>query len=95
MQTVKKTIGSLQEDLCQLQRRLDTLESRAKIAQLEAAEIYDKTLRLMQRMAKRYEVDKKDLVSPDTPLPLEVVDTSDGMDSVSRRILARRAGGAK
>lgn len=84
----KKALRSLEEDLWQLRNRVDQLESQAKIGKLEAAEVYDKTLRLMQRMAKRYQVDLKENGSP----PPEVSETSpsDGLDPISREILARR-----
>jgi len=70
---------------------MDELESRAKISKLEGAEIYDKTLRLMQRMAKRYEVDKKENLNdaePDIPAGDENV-----VDPISARILRRRNAG--
>ena len=84
----KKTLRSLEEDIWQLRNRVDQLESAAKIGRLEAAEVYDKTLRLMQRMAKRYQVDMKDNGSQ----PSEASETSseDGVDPISRSILARR-----
>ncbi|KKK76612.1 hypothetical protein LCGC14_2861860 [marine sediment metagenome] len=84
----KKTLRSLEEDIWQLRNRVDQLESAAKIGKLEAAEVYDKTLRLMQRMAKRYQVDMKDNGSQ----PPEASETSseDGIDPISRTILARR-----
>lgn len=89
----KKAVRSLQEDLWQLTKRVDQLESQAKIGKLESAEVYDKTLRLMQRMAKRYEVDKKE--NGGLP-PLETDHTpSDGLDPISRDILARRARAGK
>ncbi len=87
----KKTARSLLEDLSALSCRIDQLESRAKIAKLEAAEIYDKTLRLMQRMAKRYEVDKKEeLNGPDPEIPAGDETT---VDPISARILRRRNAG--
>jgi len=84
----KKPSRTLQEDVFQLSMRVEQLESRIKIAKLEAAEIYDKTLRLMQRMAKRYEVDKRE----NGAAPPEEVHTEpvDGVDPISRRILERR-----
>lgn len=84
----KKRVGTLEEDLCQLVRRMDTLESRAKISKLEAAEVYEKTMSLMQRMAKRYAVDLKENGGDPDPEPDN--ETSDGVDSISAAIHARR-----
>ena len=85
----KKAIRTLEEDLSQLRRRLDEVESAAKIGKLEAAEVYDKTLRLMQRMAKRYEVDQKEALQD---LPANSSDSpSVGLDPISRSIMLRRA----
>ena len=84
----KKTAETLEEDLCRLRRRVDELESRAKIAKLESAEVYDKTLRLMQRMAKRYAVDLADAApSGDGPTP---PGNSTGLDPISAKIMERR-----
>ena len=85
----KKVVGELREDLCQLQRRIDQLESQAKIAALEGQEIYDKTMRLMQRMAKRYEVDQKE--NGPTNLPNSTASHLDGLDPISKSIMLRRA----
>ncbi len=84
----KKTTATLEEDLCQLRRRIDQLESNSKIQKLEAAEVYEKTLRLMQRMAKRYAVDAKD----ETVLPDVDPDNSpsDSVDPISKSIMLRR-----
>ena len=84
----KKSVRSLEEDLFQLQKRVDQLESQAKIGKLEAAEVYDKTLRLMQRMAKRYEVDMKEN-GPTLPTDTES-SPGDGLDPISRSIMVRR-----
>lgn len=92
---MKKRLGTLEEDLCLLRRRIAELESTQKIGKLEAAEVYDKTLRLMQRMAKRYEVDKKEaepLTGADLPVPHS---DGDGLDPISRKIHARRGGVGK
>lgn len=86
-----KTLRAVEEDLFQLRRRVDELESRAKIAKLESAEVYDKTLRLMQRMAKRYQVDMKDneeKLPENSETFLENV-----LDPISEKILARRKRG--
>lgn len=85
----KKAIRSVEEDLFQLLKRVDLLESAAKIGKLEAAEVYDKTLRLMQRMAKRYEVDMRENGGSTTSQP--EISPSDGLDPISKEILARRA----
>jgi len=88
----KKRLGTVEEDLCALRRRIDELESRARIGKLEAAEVYDKTLRLMQRMAKRYAVDLKEN-GAETPVDLDT-SPSVGSDPISRSIMVRRAMGA-
>jgi len=79
----------LEDDLCRLRRRVDELESAVKITKLEGTEVYEKTLRLFQRMAKRYAIDSKENgqaipTEPDNEI-------SDGVDPVSAKILARRA----
>ena len=84
----KKAVRSLEEDLWQLRKRVDQLESQAKIGKLEAAEVYDKTLRLMQRMAKRYAVDLKE--NGGLPPADPDLTPSDGVDPISRAILDRR-----
>jgi len=85
----KNGVRSLEEDLFQLLKRVDILESQAKIGKLEAAEIYDKTLRLMQRMAKRYEVDMRENGTSTPSLP--ETSPSDGLDPISRSIMMRRS----
>ena len=87
----KKRLGRLEEDLCQLKRRIDGLESAAKLAKLESAEVYDKTLRLMQRMAKRYQVDMKDAETGNGEIPSN--SPSDSSDPISEAIHARRTRG--
>lgn len=89
MWNAKKVAGELREDLCQLQRRIDQLESQVKIGKLEGAEIYDKTMRLMQRMAKRYEVDQREIETSNPPT--SVASHLDGLDPISRSIMLRRA----
>lgn len=86
-----KAAESLREDLSRLRIRIDELESQAKISKLEGAELYDKTLRLMQRMAQRYNVDKKEALTVDEPEETEpgVI----GADTISQSILRRRARG--
>ena len=84
----KKASRELEEDLFQLRKRIDALESQAKIAKLEAAEVYDKTLRLMQRMAKRYEVDMKDSPGP-TPATIDGAEAQE-LDPISKSIMMRR-----
>ena len=86
----KKRLGILEEDLCALRRRIDELESGAKLAKLESAEVYEKTLRLMQRMAKRYAVDIKENGGD----PPEIPGNSplDSLDPISRSIMLRRGG---
>ena len=75
----------VEEDLWQLRKQVDQLESQVKISKLEATEVYDKTMRLMQRMAKRYAVDQKE-----NGELVEVTEPDDGLDPISRSILRRR-----
>lgn len=81
----KKATRMVQEDLWQLRKQVDQLESQVKISKLEATEVYDKTMRLMQRMAKRYAVDQKE-----NGELVEVTEPDDGLDPISRSILRRR-----
>ena len=85
-----KRLVTVEEMLWTLRKRVDELESSAKLAKLEAAEVYDKTYRLMNRMKKRYEVDFKE----NGPLGPEDQDTShlDSLDPISRSIMLRRGG---
>ena len=86
----KKRFGALEEDLRTLRKRIDELESGARLGKLESAEVYEKTLRLMQRMAKRYAVDIKENGGD----PPEIPGTSplDSLDPISRSIMLRRGG---
>ena len=84
-----KGAGNVEEQLSQLRRRVAELESDVKIGKLEAAEVYDKTLRLMNRMKKRYELDLKE--NGGAPPVDQDPTLSDGLDPISRSILQRRA----
>ena len=52
---------------------------------MEFTELYDKTSRLMKRMARRYAHDQKE-----NGELLEVTEPDDGLDPISRSILLRR-----
>jgi len=84
----KKTARTLEEDLWALRNRIDQLESSAKIGKLEAAEVYEKTLRLLQRMTKRYAADLKDNGGemPTNPASSSLA----SLDPISRSIHERR-----
>lgn len=84
----QKTLDRLGDDLCQLRRRLDDLEAAQKRVTLDNAELYEKTLRLMQRMAKRYAVDNP--VPPEPPDPDSSSSHLDGLDPISKSIMVRR-----
>jgi len=84
----QKTLDRLEDDLRALRGRVDDLDSSQKKVTLDTAELYEKTLRLMQRMAKRYAVDEKE-----TEAPGEIFSENNSaaeMDSVSAAIHARR-----
>ena len=81
----KKAVREVQEDLWKLRNQVDQLESQVKISKLEATEVYDKTMRLMHRMAKRYVVDQKE-----NGELVEVTEPDDGLDPISRSIMLRR-----
>ena len=68
-------VKKLCADLALEQRKLD----------LEFTELYDKTSRLMKRMARRYAHDQKE-----NGELLEVTEPDDGLDPISRSILQRR-----
>ena len=84
----QKTLDRLQDDLCQLRRRMDDLAVDQKRVVLDNAELYEKTLRLMQRMAKRYAVDNP--VPPEPPDPNSSDSPSVGSDPISKSIMLRR-----
>ena len=81
----KKALGRILDRLDQIDESISGLERKYRSSELEYIELYDKVKRQMSRMAKRYAVDLKD----NAELP-ELPDPDDGLDPISRSILARR-----
>jgi len=83
----KKAIAALAFRLGELDSDVRTLKTANKHLELEWEELYDKVRRQMSRMSKRSAVDAP-------PLNDETVaeEPDDGIDPISREILARRGG---
>ena len=84
----KLAIESLENRLRELQHRADEAEHHAKILRLEWEETYDKVRHQMARMSRRARADAK--ANGDEPLEPAVPEPDDGIDPISRKILARR-----
>jgi len=84
----QKTFDRLEDRLRSLELKCDDLERGRKGLDLEFTELYDKVSHQMSRMAKRYaraeKANGEELPTPDDS------SISDGIDPVSRSILARR-----
>jgi len=83
-----KDAAWLADRLAKHEHRLDDLERDNRKLALEYIELYDKVKRQMSRMAKRAAVDEREL--NDEPL---IEPPDDGIDPISRGILARRGKG--
>ena len=84
----QKTIDRLEDRLRSLELKCDDLERAKKGIDMEFTELYDKVSHQMSRMAKRYARAEK---TNGEELPAEPVsETSDGIDPISKSILARR-----
>jgi len=85
----QKALDRLEDRFRALELKCDDLERAKKSINLEFTELYDKVSHQMSRMAKRDARAKKlngDLPSEELP-----TSPSDGLDPISRSILARRA----
>ncbi len=88
----QKTLDRLEDRLRSLELKCDDLERGRKGLDLEFTELYDKVSHQMSRMAKRYARSEK---LNGEELPVEPDNSiSDGIDPISRSILARRNKGA-
>ncbi len=87
----QKTIDRLEDRLRSLELECDDLQRGRKNLDLEFTELYDKVRHQMSRMAKR---DARAAKANGGEVPLEPpTSPSDGLDPISREILARRAQG--
>ncbi len=90
MWKTKQAIESLEDRCRALKHRCEDLERSHKSLALEWEELYDKVRHQMSRMSRRSKADAK--------LAPEIEDQPDGdsagnrVDSISERILRRRAG---
>jgi len=84
-----KAQARLEDRLRSLEIKCDDLERAKKSLDMEFTELYDKVSHQMSRMAKRYARAEKGNggIPPEEP----VSDPSDGIDPISKSILARRA----
>ena len=84
-----KALARLDDRLEKLTDGLIDLEREMRSLKLEWEETYDKIHRLFGRIAKRQAID-----TPPLPGPPPVVETpDDGLDEISRAIIARRNSG--
>ncbi len=87
----QKTMDRLEDRLRSLELKCDDLERAKNGLDLEFTELYDKVSHQMSRMAKRYARAEK---ANGEELPADPDnETSDGIDPISRSILARRTRG--
>lgn len=85
----QKAFERLEDRLQRLEQKCDDLERGRKGLDLEFTELYDKVSHQMSRMAKRYARAEK---ANGEELPVDPDnETSDGIDPISKSILARRA----
>jgi len=84
----QKAIDRLEDRLRSLEMKCDDLERAKKSINLEFTELYDKVSHQMSRMAKR-DARAKKLNGDEVPAELDI-SPSDGLDPISRSILARR-----
>lgn len=84
----QKALNQLEDRLTALEVMNDDLRRTIKSLNLEYIELYDKVSHQMSRMAKRYARAKVNGDTPpeDVPAP----EHEDGLDPISRSILARR-----
>lgn len=80
-----KAVEELAVRIGELDIEVRTLKTANKHLELEWEELYDKVRRQMARMSKRYAVDQKENGELLEEAPLD-----DGLDPISRSILARR-----
>ena len=80
-----RTIIGLENDVAQIKKLCADLALEHKKLDMEFTELYDKTSRLMKRMARRYAHDQKE-----NGELVEVIEPDDGLDPISRSILQRR-----
>lgn len=84
----RKAIDRLEDRLKRTEDLCAAMEREHKKLDMEFTDLYDKVKRQMSRMAKRYALDTKE--SEDlTPATIDGSPT-DGLDPISRGILARR-----
>jgi len=82
-----KALEHLEERLESIADIVADFGRKQRSLELEYIELYDKVKRQMSRMAKRSAVDMREM--NDEPVDLE---PDDGVDPISREILARRGG---
>jgi len=84
----QKTLDRLEDRLRSLELKCDDLERSNKGLNLEYIELYDKVSHQMSRMAKRYSRAKAN--GEELPEVEPTLEPDDGVDPISRSILARR-----
>lgn len=84
----QRTLDRLEDRLRSLELKVDDLERSNKSLNLEYIELYDKVSHQMSRMAKRYSRAKAN--GEELPEIEATAEVDDGIDPISRSILARR-----
>lgn len=84
----QKTIDRLEDRLRSLELKFDDSQRTVKSLNLEYIELYDKVSHQMSRMAKRYS--RAQANGEDTSEEVTPPEPDDGVDPISRSILARR-----
>jgi len=82
-----KALERLEDRMAKLEVLCDDLARLGKRQELEYIELYDKVRHQMSRMAKRHAVASRELVEEEM-----VEEEVDGVDPISKAILARRGG---
>ena len=84
----QRTLDRLEDRIRSLELKLDDLDRTIKGLNLEYIELYDKVSHQMSRMAKRYSRAKAN--GEELPEVDPTAEPDDGVDPISRSILARR-----
>ena len=84
----QRTLDRLEDRLRSLELKCDDLERAKKSLDMEFTELYDKVSHQMSRMAKRYSRAEK--TNGEELPPVSELPSDDGVDPISRAILARR-----
>jgi len=85
--TDNTALEQLEKRIANLETLSDDLKRSTRSLELEYIELYDKVRHQMSRMAKRHAVDERSRIEEEV-----VEEVEDGVDPISKAILARRGG---